>query len=525
MLTDARTLPDGSQLEYDVCIVGGGAAGITLAVELVGTSTRVCLLESGGVKFDPATQNLYRGDIVGHTYFPLDQARLRYFGGTTNHWVGDCRPFEDADFAVRPWVPFSGWPFGASELAAGYARASEILDLASDDFQAERWTYGKAKPLPFDQARVLTRVSQFSPPTRFGMKFREDLERAANVHVYLNANVTEVRDARQRVGSVVVKCLSQSTFAVRARVIVVACGGVENARLLLSSVADNPRGLGNDRDLVGRFFMEHVVLDAGMMVSSATELDDLDLYEVPSRRQAPVPPQRVVTKGYLVFSTEMMRQLRMLNVSAILSRAWTPPSHDAPAYRALKDATGSPADLWSHVRTIVGGWEDVIDGLSWRAFQVDRPLRVYTVRFMAEQAPNPDSRVALTDECDALGMRRVKLDWRVSALDYHAIRAASRQLAVECGRSGIGRLQPWCTHESDAQIDQRLAGGAHQMGGTRIHDDPARGVVDSNCRVHGTENVYIAGSSVFPTGGHSAPTMTLVALAVRLARHIRSVVA
>ena len=194
-----------------------------------------------------------------------------------------------------------------------------------------------------------------------------------------------------------------------------------------------------------------------------------------------------------------MQRLGILNVSAIMSRAWTPPSHDSPAYHALQRAIARPSRLWSQIRTMIEGWDDVVSGLYWKAFEKARPLRLYTARFMTEQAPNRDSRVTLGDERDALGMPMAKLDWRLKELDYHSIRMASRQLAVELGRSGLGRMQPWCAQESDEEIDRRITPGAHHMGTTRMHSDPSRGVVDTECRVHGTRNVYVASSSVFPT--------------------------
>jgi choline dehydrogenase-like flavoprotein len=522
MLSDARTVSSGTTLDYDVCIVGGGAAGITVAVELMGTPVRVCLLESGGLVPDQATQQLYRGESVGHPYYPLDVPRLRYFGGTTNHWSGDCRPLERSDLDVRSWVPESGWSLTYEEIESVYPRAHEILDLGPHDYSPEHWSYGRARALNFDSSQIVTRVSQFSAPTRFGGKFRADLERAANVHVFLNANATEIADSRKDRGSVRVACLSGTRFTIRARAVVMAAGGIENARLLLASTADGARGLGNDRDLVGRFFMDHLSLETGLIVPAAQDLSMFDLYELPARRLN-AGPRGVPTKAYLVFTAETMRRLSILNVSAIMSRAWLPPSQESPAYHALQRAIARPSRLWSQIKTMIEGWDDVVSGLYWKAFEQARPLRLYTVRFMTEQAPNRDSRVTLGNARDALGVPVAKLDWRLNELDYHSIRMASRQLAVELGRSGLGRMQPWCAHETDEEIDRRITAGAHHMGTTRMHSDPSRGVVDTQCRVHGTRNVYVASSSVFPTAGHAAPTITIVALAIRLARHLRAV--
>ena len=196
MLSDARTVLVWNGPRLRRLHRRRGAAGITVAVELMGTPVRVCLLESGGLVPDQATQQLYRGQSVGHAYYPLDVPRLRYFGGTTNHWSGDCRPLERSDMEVRSWVPESGWSLTYEEIASGYPRAHELLDLGPHDYSPEHWSYGQARALNFDAGQVVTRVSQFSAPTRFGVKFRADLERSANVHVYLNANATEITDAR-----------------------------------------------------------------------------------------------------------------------------------------------------------------------------------------------------------------------------------------------------------------------------------------------------------------------------------------
>lgn len=520
-LADARQIPAESTLTYDVCVIGGGAAGISAAMELRGGPLRVCLLESGGLASESPTQSLYQGEVVGHSYYPLEGPRTRYLGGTTNQWSGDCRPFERVDFAQRPWVPFSGWPLEYEELEHHYARAHQLLELGPYTYEADDWSRGQAKPLPFDVERLVTKVCQYSPPTRFGTRYRGDLKSAPNVDTYLYANATEISGATDTFAVVHVACLSGTRFKVRARAVVIATGGIENARLLLASRQDYREGLGNQSDLVGRYFMEHLSLDAGLMVPAASDLRSLDLYELPRRRLSAEPRQGVNTKGYIMFSAKAMQRLGILNVSITFGRLFTPPALDSEAVQALRGVS-SPVDLWRHLGVIARGWEHVVSSIYWKLFDVGRPLRAYGIRFQVEQAPNPDSRVQLSEQRDALGNNRAKLDWRLTELEYHTIRMASRQLAVEFGRLGLGRVQPWCANESDAEIDRRVLAGAHHMGTTRMDGSPGHGVVDTNCRVHGSRNVYVAGSSIFPTGGHSAPTVTVVALAVRLARHLRS---
>jgi choline dehydrogenase-like flavoprotein len=148
--------------------------------------------------------------------------------------------------------------------------------------------------------------------------------------------------------------------------------------------------------------------------------------------------------------------------------------------------------------------------------------RLYVVKNVAEQAPNPDSRVVLSRERDALDCPRVALCWRTSPLDKRTAHRAREIFGEELWRAGAGRLQSSLEGEGKPW-PARLRGARHHMGTTRMHSDPRRGVVDANCRVHGIANLYVAGSSVFPTSGAANPTLTIVALALRLAGHVNQV--
>jgi choline dehydrogenase-like flavoprotein len=203
MFIDARQMPGGAVVEADIAIIGAGAAGISLALELIGSGLTICLLESGGMEFDWPSQSLYSGLNVGLPYYALDICQLRYFGGTTNAWGGWCRPLDSIDFESRPWVEESGWPFAMSALAPFYRRAHEICQVASDDYDPERavteLSHPRAKLLPFDPAWLETIIYRFSPPTRFGQVYREALRRADDLRCYLNANVLAIKtDASAR---------------------------------------------------------------------------------------------------------------------------------------------------------------------------------------------------------------------------------------------------------------------------------------------------------------------------------------
>jgi choline dehydrogenase-like flavoprotein len=526
MLGDARTLASGQSVDTDVCIIGAGAAGITLARELTAQPFRVCLLESGGLEPEPQTQSLYRGESVDMTYFALDQCRLRYFGGSTNHWAGNCWPLDPLDFEKREWVPYSGWPFKRQHLDPYYERAQGICELGPYRYDPEFWVVFEQFPLlPLGGAGVVTRMCQISPPTHFGSTYRAALAAAENVSVLLHANVVEIDtdEAGRTVTRVQVRTLEGKQFSVAAKIFVLATGGVENARLLLLSDRRHPRGLGNEHGLVGRFFMEHVCSDVGYFLP-ANPSASLALYHPHSVNGSSV-------RGHLGFREDVLRREGLLSATYVLGRLVTAPGHweaskAETSWRVLKRALRErklPDRFTEHLANVLSTL-DVFGGSGAEPGNGgETPVQLFALQCQYEQAPNPESRVTLGSQRDALGQRRVVLDWRLTEIDRRMIEHAPRVLATELGRAGAGRVrleQPvW---ENGAPV---YGGASHHMGTTRMHDDPTQGVVDAQCRVHGVANLFIAGSSVFPTVGYVNPTLTIVALALRLAGHVKEVMA
>ena len=271
MHTDARRLDNGSVIAGDLCIVGAGAAGISVALQFIGTGMRVLLLEGGGFDYEPAMQELYRGEVVGLPYFPLQAARLHYFGGTTGHWAGFCSTLDPIDFVVRDWVPYSGWPILRADLDPYYRRALPILQLGPDEWSAEAWHRRDATlvPFAFDPNVAWTKMWQFSPPARFGTLYRGPVVSAPDVHLYTHATVVEVEanESASTVTGLRVRTLEGKEHHVRASRYVLACSTIQNARLLLASNRQVSSGLGNGNDLVGRFFMEHLEMPSGSLVT------------------------------------------------------------------------------------------------------------------------------------------------------------------------------------------------------------------------------------------------------------------
>ena len=526
MLRDGRNVDRDATLETDLCIIGAGAAGITIAREFAARRRRVLLVESGGESLEAPTQALYQGENVGLPYFPLDACRLRYFGGSTNHWTGYARPLEDLDFAPRDWLPDSGWPFAGEALQGDYARAHEILELGPFGYEAEPYAdLSKSPPLPLAPDTFRSELFQVSPPTRFASRYGPELQRDDNVTVLLHSNLLELTldESGRRVRTLSVGTLAGGRFRVRARQVVLAAGGIENPRLLLASRSRSPSGVGNAHVLVGRYFMEHPHVSIATFLPSDPMLN-ADFYDLRSSDEGGY-------WGTLALRDEVQRQRRLCGSSIALvaqprrSQEFLSAIH-SPARASLDQLSRAwkqsefPDEFGAHVWRVIANLDDVSTSFSADAAE---PVEgaMYLVWLRTEQAPNRDSRVTLGEERDALGMPRPRLDWRLGEIDYRTIEAAHQLLGQELGRAGLGRLYlPGAGVPID--WDSAITGGNHHMGTTRMHEDPKRGVVDADCRVHGVENLWIAGSSVFPTAGYANPTLTLVALALRLSRELKA---
>ncbi len=500
MLIDARELRDGSRVDADLCIVGAGAAGISLAREWIGAGRRVVLLESGGFEPDAGTQDLYAGEAVGNVIATPDlhlvRTRLRFFGGSTNHWGGYCRPLAPLDFESRPWVPESGWPVDRRELDPFYARALSLIEVPpfGGDYDRDRLRERPTLDLGADSGIETSMIHLSS--TRFGQRYRQEIVTAGEIALYLHANALEFEtdDADRRVARLQVACLAGPRFSVHARTFVLATGGIENARLLLLSRRDRVAGLGNRHDLVGRFFMDHLSLEAGRALFTRP-VGDLSLY------RAVRPGGRVASLGLITTSEAAQREKQLLGFSArvLLERE----AKRLPADRPLLDITWALDHLSEPRSSASAQGEAITAGLM----------------VVAEQAPDRKSRVTLGTDRDALGQPRARLDWRVARADYDSIARSLELMARDLGQAAQGRGQ---LRISPEEMRPRSNGWSHHMGTTRMHEDPRSGVVDAQCRVHGVENLYVAGSSVFPTGGsEGTTTFTLLALTLRLSDHLK----
>jgi choline dehydrogenase-like flavoprotein len=537
MFTDATRLRSET-VHADVCIIGAGAAGISMGLELMGSPVRVAMLAGGGLDLEDAPQDLYFGDSnAGLPYAPLDETRFRYFGGSTGleGWGGWCKPFSQHELERRPWLDADGWPIGREELDPYYERAHPILGLGPFDYDLASWNDhlgDQAVVLPdFGSGRMFAEICQLGPPIRFGRHYRRPMEEAENIDVLLHANAVEIETDPEgsRVTGVRVKTKAGNEFRVEAPIFVLAAGGIENARLLLASNRVHRRGLGNGNDLVGRFFMDNPMIWEGEIHLNEpgqwTEL--FDPHGKMRKRDQDIRGtyNRTVLAAGLAVSDKVQAGGELLNY-----RAWIAPFYSGDQSAGMDSARriywelkhrSFPRNFWRHVGTIVKDLPDVWKALSQRVFKSRRRNRRYLLANVLEQDPNPESRVMLMDEVDELGVPRVALKWELGPLVRRTLRVAHEVIGEELEAAGIGRLVNPFTGADVGEWAVTPDTTWHHMGTTRMHNDPAKGVVDRDCRVHGISNLYVAGSSVFPTGGNDMPTLTLVALAIRMADQIK----
>jgi len=496
LLIDGRSIDPGTELRTRVAIIGAGAAGITIARELARDGVPSLLLESGGLQLDAQSQALYEGEVEG----PLDESylttsRLRYFGGTTNHWGGNCRPLDAIDFEQRAWVPNSGWPIGPSDLAPYYDRAAPVCEIAPFPNPLGALP-GLAEP-PLDLAEdshLQNTTFHRSRPTRFGPQYREDLESSQSVRVVLHATVLGIETTPEgsRVERLRVASEVDREWAVVPEIVILATGAVENARILLLSATPHPgphaSGVGNANDLVGRYFAEHAVI------------------------------KKVATA--LCWRPEAAWRLYMdaRSYGSMVGRAWgvLSPSVDTLRREELRNCTlmiqklKKRVEAQKKVASVAGSLDN------GRSPAASVPTSAVTVHTAFETEPHPDNRITLLRELDWLGQRKVRLRWIPTPDDLASIRRNLELFALDLGASGLGRL-----HISDRIRIEKVRGNNHHLGTTRMHTSPKLGVVDPNCRVHDVDNLYLAGSSVFPAFGYANPTFTIVALALRLVDHLR----
>ena len=546
MILQADSVPIDTTLEADVCIVGGGAAGLSVALKLAGSKLKVILLESGQSKFSAQTQRLYEGSVSSEElHSPLDKFRQRRFGGSTNIWGGRCSPLDPIDFEKRAYIPDSGWPIAFEDLAKHYGEACALAETGRNEFSAQNATNIDIPALieGFDQADIRTDgLERFSCPTNFATRYHDRLVAAANVDVYLGANVTRIDMVSNgsRVKQLSVATLGGNRFNVSARTQVLAMGGLENVRLLLASHNVAPQGVGNDHDVVGRYYMSHIAGHVGTLT--------LNVHGAAIHHGYAVSRDGIYIRRRIALTSTAQQRLGVTNMIARLHF----PQPSDPAHRnsvlsaiflarrlisfeysrRLGDKQEKQRSLLlNHLRNVVAGFPDIVQFLThWtlRRKLAERKFpsvilknrnNQFSLDIHAEQIPLRDSHITMTKDMDALGMPKMHVDWKYDRLDIQSIEKSLDLLSASFKNSGTGTFE-YDRNSLEYELTKYGAYGGHHLGTTRMGTDLSTSVVDPDCQVHGIEGLHIVGGSVFPTSGQANPTLSIVALALRLAQHI-----
>lgn len=546
MLIEAHTVEPGARIQADICVIGTGPAGMTLLKKLSGAGLRLVALESGGREFNSDSQALCDGATTSPDRYPagaLTDSRRRQLGGTAHLWNDELDagqgdelvrlvPLDPIDFTTRAWVPYSGWPFGRSDLQKFYEEAFSLLGLTPN--VGDSSLTKTHRDFLRREARLATVLSRFAARTVFTRDIPKMLAGHEAISVYLNATSLELVTEDSRITHVRVASGPGREFYVAANLFVLAAGGIENARILLLSNRVDGNGVGNQHDLVGRFFMDHPSFRLGLFTPSDPALfRSAGLYDHHVMNGQPV-------MGKFTFGEDVMRQEKMLNICVTL----TPRGRDFESAatqivkRAMRsDSVPAAAELLGRdFRALLGGADELFARLyhrlvgtkliyfenkgGWsRLSSPERRFRRFELNCLAEQAPNPENRVKLTEQTDRFGQRKAELHWKWSEVDLGSIHRAQEIVKEELEQQRLGVFVT--QREIDESDRPSVATPHHHIGTTRMHNDPRQGVVDSDCRVHGISNLYVAGSSVFPTGGFANPTLTIIALALRLSYHLK----
>lgn len=459
-----------------VVIVGSGPAGMTVALELGSAGIPVTMFEAGGQVQTDGSQDFYNGSTVGDPYFDLAVTRLRYLGGSSNHWAGWCRLLDAHDFEPRDDVPDTGWPIRRSDIEPFVPRVRDILGLP--EFAPDR-------PVS-DSISEIGLIK--SDAVRFGQKYRRELEDSRTIATVLDTQVLQLSGDGQRIRDLQLRGADGTTASLAAPFVVVATGGLENSRLLLWSNEMSGGGAVPRPEALGRYWMEHPHYQGGDCILSSTAGFNLD-----EEREAFFGP-----------SVEAMHKRQILNFGIRLVEM---------PYRGVKEVVASIACTVPQLTEYV-------------AIRMGSRLRCAAQLHVAvEQAPQRQNRVALSRSArDASGVPRIELHWKKSELERRTLHEALRLFGETMVERDFGRVRVADWVGAGNYPDNHELAGHHHMGGTRMGTDPQASVVDADCRVHAMENLFVAGSSVFATSGYANPTTTIVALALRLSDHLIRIV-
>lgn len=537
----SASLTEPAISDHDICVVGSGPAGLVLALEAARRGQRVLVLESGSNHADRLQQALSDADIVDPPrHDDMSIAVSRRLGGTSNLWAVRCQPFDPIDFEPRPGLVDAAWPIQYADILPYYDAAVDYLTAGANVFRA---------PIPgvdiTDETIDYTRLERFSAVAAVQTAHRREIERSSRIDVRLDATVVDMTFENGRISGLTVADRDGTRHSLPVRTVVLAAGGLESTRQLLVLQRKHPGLFGGEDGPLGRYYMGHVIGEVADIVFNSDTIDAaydfyLDEYGSYARRR-------------LIPSDAAQLDRRLLNVSF-----WpvVPPVAD-PRHRSgllsmvclafaippfgrlvIAEAIRKrhiPDDLavWPHIVNILRDLPRAALSIATFLYKryIARPpmpgffarnaARRYGLSYHAEQSPQPDSRVTLSDDYDRLGVPKLRIDYRFARADTEAVARAHAVLADWLTRTGVGQLEYRQPPEETADAILALAAhGTHQIGTARMAARPEDGVVDENLRCFGVDNLYVASSATFPTSGQCNPTLSIAAFAVRLAEHL-----
>lgn len=545
MQTDIDSLENDTLIESDICIIGAGPAGLTLAHEFIGTNFNVSLLESGGLSKNLRTQKLSEGTLSGDLSEPIDQTHIRQVGGTANHWIikmADKRygyryaPFDEIDFKKREGLPYSGWPIQKTDLDAYYAKALTKCEIGPYQFNAESWNNSNTDALRIDTNKIISDVFMFGPTKKFTQDFPTDISKASNINLFINATVVELLTSKcgSFIEIAVVKTFTGKIIRFKANQFILATNALQTPRLLLNSRKTHLLGIGNQHDNVGRYYMDHSLVPSGnFYLHDPKTINNFGFYDMRLLRGTSV-------LGKLKLSKEVMQKQQLRNFAATL--------FPMPAFKEVEALFGAkylleavvnrkaPLEFKENISAIYkaklyllrilyeklrydtpimpgfgrGGWSKLANN--------EKKYKRIELLAFAEQSPNPNNRITLINEGDELGCKKINLHFKWGEDDITSIKKTQKIFADSLNQTGLGRFE---LPDDFTVHPNRLLGLHHMMGTCRMSESPKDGVVDKNCKVFGMQNLYIAGSAVFTTGGYANPTLTNLALSLRVADIIK----
>ena len=546
MIISASDIKSGEVLQADVVVVGSGAAGIPLSLQLADAELKVILLEAGGEALGDRAQDLYSGQIVNPSLHPpADKYRQRRLGGTTVIWGGRCVPVDAIDLVHREHIPLSGWPISIGDLDKYFPIANEWLEAGESVYESSKVFSDTVPPLikGFESELIsIDSLERFSRPTDVFKRYKARIEASPNITLIYDANCTciSLGSDGNAVERLIVSTLDKKEFYVCCKYYALAVGGIETARMLLASNDVKKNGVGNENDVVGRYYMCHIAGNVGSLKFLIPKEDIRHGYEVSNegiycrRRISLAESQQIRRKvNNVVLRLHFPRIADAAHKSGVLSLIYLLKRFVSYEYATrLRDGDGDTfKSMLTHMRNVLlSPVETARFLLKWIAKRIlasrkfpsiilENKTNTFSLEVHGEHSPNFDSRVFLSDAKDELGIPRVVVDWRYSLQDIYSVKETLNVFREELDRLGIGELK----FNEDSLEEELLrfgAYGGHHIGTARMGKDPKTSVVDSNCKVHSVNNLYIAGSAVFPTSSQANPTLTITALAVRLADHI-----